>query len=145
MARSSASTGDVPEIYPPLDAHETTLVPCRHQAGLHGPLTSGWVLAASVSQLGAVIVVLWCVLQAHPAVSLPVATLLLAAMLAAHWLASIVVFALGRARFRALERRYLAWLDGLTPEQRAQHRHRAQRRLLEHEKAPRHWVVPADW
>ncbi|MDF2848189.1 MAG: hypothetical protein K0R97_2171 [Oerskovia sp.] len=145
MARSSASAVDMPEMYPPLDAHESTLVPCRHRAGLHGPLTSGWLLAASVGQLGAVIVVLWCGLQAHPVISLPVAALLLAAMLAAHWLASIAMFALGRARFRALERRYVAWLDALTAEQRAQHCHRAQRRLLEHERAPRHWVVPTDW
>ncbi|MFF3064091.1 hypothetical protein ACFVQ3_06000 [Oerskovia sp. NPDC057915] len=146
MARSPASEADVPETYPPLDAHRSTFVPCRRdRAGLHGPLTSGWLLAASVSQLGAVIVVLWCGLQAHPVLSLPVAALLLGAMLAAHWLASITVLALGRARFRVLERRYLAWLDGLTAEQRALHCRRAQRRLLEHERAPRHWVVPADW
>ncbi|RXR23754.1 hypothetical protein EQW78_10790 [Oerskovia turbata] len=136
----------VSETYPPLDAHESTLVPsARHRAGLHGPLTGGWLLTASVSQLSAVIAVLWCGLQAHPDMTPPGTVLLLAAMLAAHWLVSITVFALGRARFRVLERRYLAWLDGLTTEQRAQHCRHAQRRLLEHEQTPRHWVVPADW
>lgn len=135
-----------PELYPPLDAEQATLVPCWHRgAGLHGPVTSGWPLVASVSQLATVIVILWCGLRAYPVMTTPVAVLLVGAALVTPWLTSVVVFAVGRARFRQLERRYVAWLDGLTPEQRAQHGRRAQARLHEHRSAPRHWVVPADW
>ncbi|MFF2622809.1 hypothetical protein [Oerskovia jenensis] len=141
MARSPAR-----EVYPPLDADEPPHDPGRRRrAGLHGPVTSGWLLVASVSQLGAFIVVLWSGLRAFPEMTLPAAALLVGAVLLAHWSTSLAVFAVGRARFRCLERRYVTWLDGLSADQRAEHCRRAQHRLEEHRTAPRHWVVPADW
>jgi len=134
------------ELFPPLDADPATLVPAWHRrTGLHGPVTSGWPLVASVSQLASVIVLLWSVLHADPVMTPPLAALLVGAALVAPWLTSVVVFAVGRARFRHLERRYVTWLDGLPPEQRADHGRRARARLEEHRTAPRHWVVPADW
>lgn len=136
----------VREVYPPLDADEPSGAPARRRmAGLRGPVTSGWLLVASVSQLGTFIAVLWYGLLAFPEMTLPEAALLVGALLVAHWLTSLAVFAVGRARFRCLERRYVAWLDGLCTEERAEHCRRAQRRLVEHQKTPRHWVVPADW
>ena len=134
------------ERFPPLDAPAATFVPCGHRrGGLHGPVTSGWLLAASVSQLAVAVVVLWCGLRAHPVLTVPAAVSIAAVLLAAPWLVSVVVLALGRARFRRLERRYVAWLDGLTAERRELHCRQVQARLLEHVAAPRHWVVPADW
>ena len=134
------------ERFPPLDAPTATFVPCGHRrAGLHGPVTSGWLLAASVSQLAVAVAVLWWGLSAHPVLTVPAAVSIAGVLLAAPWLVSVVVLALGRTRFRHLERRYVAWLDGLTAEQRVLHGRQVRARLLEHEAAPRHWVVPADW
>ena len=134
------------ERFPPLDAPTATFVPCGHRrAGLHGPVTSGWLLAASVSQLAVAVAVLWWGLSAHPVLTVPAAVSIAGVLLAAPWLVSVVVLARGRTRFRHLERRYVAWLDGLTAEQRVLHGRQVRARLLEHEAAPRHWVVPADW
>ena len=134
------------ERFPPLDAPTATFVPCGHRrAGLHGPVTSGWLLAASVSQLAVAVAVLWWGLSAHPVLTVPAAVSIAGVLLAAPWLVSVVVLALGRTRFRHLERRYVAWLDGLTAEQRVLHGRQVRARLLEHAAAPRHWVVPPDW
>lgn len=136
----------ISEKYPPLDAEESRSLSCWHRrSGMHGPVTGGWKLLASVAQLTVVIVVLWCGLRTFPAMTVPVGAMLVGAILAACWLTSVLVFAVGRARFRYHERRYVAWLDALSAEQRSAHRLLAQRRLLEHQSAPRHWVVPADW
>ncbi len=134
------------EGFPPLDATAATFVPCGHRrAGLHGPVTSGWLLAASVSQLTVAVAIVWCGIRAHPLLTVPAALSIAGVLAVALWLVPVVVLALGRARFRHLERRYVAWLDGLTAEQRVLHGRQVRARLLEHEAAPRHWVVPADW
>jgi hypothetical protein len=134
------------EVYPPLPCDDSTLIlfPGR-RAAQHGPVTSGWMLGTSVCQLGAIIVVLWFGLGAFPEPTAPVIALLALLMAGGHWLVTVVVLAVGRARFRRHERRYLAWLDGLGVDERAQHAQRAQRRLLAHEAEPKPSTVPVDW
>jgi hypothetical protein len=135
-----------PETYPPLACDDTTLalVPGR-RAGLHGPVTSGWVLGASVGQLGTIILGLWWGLSTVPRLTAAAAVLLALTIAVAHWLVSVVVLAAGRARFRRHEQRYLTWLDTLPPEERAQHARRTQHRLLAHEAEPEPSSVPVDW
>ncbi|MHA7132762.1 hypothetical protein [Oerskovia turbata] len=135
-----------PEAYPPLGCDDSTLtLPPGRRAGSHGPVTSGWLLGVSVGQLGAVIVVLWLGLGAFPEMTAPAVALMALAMASAHWLVTVLVLAVGRARFRCHERRYLAWLDRLPADERERHARRAQHRLLAHEAEPHPSAVPADW
>jgi hypothetical protein len=135
-----------PEVYPPLRCDDSTLTLLPGlRAGLHGPVTAGWMLGTSVCQLGTLIIVLWFGLHTIPDLTALAAALLALAMVGAHWGVSAVILAIGRARFRCHERRYLAWLDGLSAEARAEHTRRAQHRLLAHESEPKASAVPADW